>query len=82
MALVVDGGIMHLSAALNKKMVAIWGPTGFFRSYHSAIWKTVRYPMSCYPCWDTPRLHECKDMECLTKITAQDVVKAVAELLS
>lgn len=82
LVLCVDGGIMHIAATLMKKIVAIWGPTYLRRSYESEEWKVVRYPMECFPCWDTEMLHNCSHMNCLHMIEPHKIADEVIKLLN
>ncbi len=82
LVLCVDGGIMHISASMGKKIVSIWGPTPLRRTYESEIWKLIRHPMPCHPCWDNEMLHKCGHLDCLHKINPDEIVKAVNELLN
>ncbi len=75
-----DSGPMHVAAAYQVPTVAIFGPT---RYKETSQWKNkkskiVRHEMDCSPCMK----RECplKHHECMTTITAQEVIQAVIEL--
>jgi heptosyltransferase-2 len=75
-----DSGPMHVAAAYQVPTVAIFGPT---RYKETSQWmneksKIVRHEMDCSPCMK----RECplKHHECMTTITAPEVIKAVKEL--
>ena len=75
-----DSGPMHVAAAYQVPTVAIFGPT---RHKETSQWmnkksKIVRHDMDCSPCMK----RECplKHHECMTSITALEVIEAVKEL--
>ena len=75
-----DSGPMHVAAAYQIPTVAIFGPT---RYKETSQWmneksKIVRHDMDCSPCMK----RECplKHHECMTSITALEVIEAVREL--
>ena len=75
-----DSGPMHVAAAYQVPTVAIFGPT---KHKETSQWmneksKIVRHDMECAPCMK----RECplKHHECMTSITASEVIQAVKEL--
>jgi heptosyltransferase-1 len=71
-----DTGPMHLAVALNKKVVALFGPsdhrrTGPFRG------KVIRRRMDCAPC----NKKSCQDPRCMAALRAEDVFRVLAECL-
>lgn len=75
-----DSGPMHVAAAYQVPTVTIFGPT---RHKETCQWmneksKIVRHDMDCAPCMK----RECplKHHECMTSITAEEVIQAVKEL--
>jgi heptosyltransferase-2 len=75
-----DSGPMHIAAAYQVPTVAIFGPT---RYKETSQWmnkksKIVRHELDCSPCMK----RECplKHHECMTGITASEVIAAVKEL--
>ncbi len=75
-----DSGPMHVAAAYQVPTVAIFGPT---KHKETSQWmnkksKIVRHDMDCAPCMK----RECplKHHECMTSITASEVVEALKEL--
>jgi lipopolysaccharide heptosyltransferase II len=81
-----DSGLMHLSSALRKKTVAIFGSTteelGFF-PYTTRHIIVQNKDINCRPCSHIgrkkcPRGH----FKCMKEITAEQVLKAVEKLLN
>ncbi len=75
-----DSGPMHVAAAYQVPTIAIFGPT---KHEETSQWKNekskiVRHEMDCSPCMK----RECplKHHECMTTITAQEVIRAVRNL--
>ena len=75
-----DSGPMHVAAAYQVPTVAIFGPT---KHKETSQWmneksKIVRHDIDCSPCMK----RECplKHHECMTSITASEVIEAVKEL--
>ncbi len=77
-----DSGPMHVAAAYEVPTVAIFGPT---RHHETCQWKNEksiivrRDDVPCAPCMK--RTCPLKHHECMTKIEAVDVIKAVKRLL-
>lgn len=74
-----DSGPMHMAAALNVPIIAIFGPTDHTTTYPRAEkYRIVRDEVDCSPCL----LRSCPtDHRCMTGITAENVFFAVRELL-
>ena len=75
-----DSGPMHVAAAYQVPSVAIFGPT---KHKETSQWMNekssiVRHDMECAPCMK----RECplKHHECMTSITASEVIQSVKEL--
>ncbi len=77
-----DSGPMHVAAAYEVPTVAIFGPT---RHLETCQWKNEksiivrRDDVACAPCMK--RACPLKHHECMTKIEANDVIKAVESLI-
>ncbi|MDD5052449.1 MAG: lipopolysaccharide heptosyltransferase II [Sulfuricurvum sp.] len=76
-----DSGPMHVAAAYQVPTVAIFGPT---RHLETSQWMNeksiiVRHDMKCAPCMkrECPLGHH----ECMTTITAREVIEAVKNLI-
>ncbi|MBI4847621.1 MAG: lipopolysaccharide heptosyltransferase I [Nitrospirae bacterium] len=77
-----DSGPMHIAAALNKPLVAIFGPTdpaktGPYGWQKNKNMKVIRANVTCGPC----RKRKCREFICMEKLSAEKVFKAVKELL-
>ena len=69
-----DTGPMHVAAAFNVPLVAVFGPTDWHTtSPYGVDAKLVRQPVSCAPCL----LRECPiDHRCMTGVTVEQVYGA------
>lgn len=74
-----DSGPMHVAAAFNVPLVAIFGPTDHTTtSPFVESWRLVRRPADCAPCL----LRQCPtDHRCMEAVTVDDVQNAVRELM-
>jgi ADP-heptose:LPS heptosyltransferase len=74
-----DSGPMHLAAATQTPMVAIFGPGEYWRwqplHRRSTI---VRKPMSCSPCSQ----NLCGEPQCILSVQVQDVLQAAEQILA
>ena len=76
-----DSGIMHLSAVLGKRGIAVFGPTD-----HSATgpisnrWRIVYNKLSCSPCFKRECPHGRN--ECMELCSSSQVVEQIKELLN
>jgi heptosyltransferase-2 len=75
-----DSGLMHVAAALNTPLVAIFGSTNSTTtSPYSDTSRIVRVPIECSPCMQPvcPLGH----MNCMKRVTVEMVFGAVKDLL-
>jgi ADP-heptose:LPS heptosyltransferase len=75
-----DGGIMHLSVALDLPTIGVFGPTEpdiWFPYVDMGPFSVVTRDEECAPC----HLHSCSDLRCLTGITAKEVYGELYELI-
>lgn len=74
-----DTGPMHIAAAMNVPVVAIFGPTDWkTTSPVGEIHTLVRHPVDCAPCM----LRECPiDHRCMTGVSVQHVLEAATPRL-
>lgn len=78
LVLTPDSGPMHIAAALDKPLVAIFGPTNPVRTGpYSDRARVVRRPLECAPCYRRycPLGHH----NCLRQLAPDEVARAVAE---
>jgi lipopolysaccharide heptosyltransferase II len=76
-----DGGIMHLSVAIGKPTVAVFGPTDphiWFPYGSMGPYEVVAAGVECAPC----HLHRCGEMKCLDGIQAEQVYAALERVLT
>ncbi|MFH0778369.1 MAG: glycosyltransferase family 9 protein [Candidatus Eisenbacteria bacterium] len=74
-----DGGPAHISAALGKPTVAVFGPSepDIWFPYRGSRAACVYERIDCRPC----HLHECESVKCLTGIDAARVLEALRRVL-
>lgn len=80
-----DSGLMHVAAALNTPIVAIYGPTDFHRTApQESIHQIIHKDMICSPCFKLNgpvKVLSCPHRNCLENISVDDVFKAVKNSL-
>ncbi|MCB1149512.1 MAG: glycosyltransferase family 9 protein, partial [Chlamydiia bacterium] len=73
-----DSGPMHISSALGKPLVALFGSTSDVRTGPFCNATVIHKRVSCSPCYQ----RVCPiDFRCMKEISAEDVYKAVVEKL-
>lgn len=72
-----DTGPMHLAVALNKKVVALFGPSNPGRTgpFQGDI---IQKPLHCSPC----NARKCDDPVCMSSITHEDVLEKLSPVIS
>jgi len=76
-----DSGPMHIAAALDKPLVAVFGPTNPVRTGpYSPRARVVSVPLSCAPCYE----RECplKHHNCMRQLPVEQVFAEVRETLA
>lgn len=79
-----DSGPLHLSLALERPVVALFGPTPpaeFLPVNSNTIVLTRAHELSCAPCYDGKNFADCALNLCLQRVPAFEVVDAVEQLL-
>lgn len=70
-----DSGPMHLAAALNIPVFAIFGPTSPLRTGpYGKIHTVIRLDLPCSPCFTRK---PCPDWRCIREVTPETVLKAI-----
>ena len=75
-----DSGLMHLTAALDRPQIAIFGPTDPTKtSPYGNKTKIIHHPVSCAPC----KARVCpKDHRCMREIKVEEVFGEVKKLVT
>jgi len=78
-----DGGLMHVSVAVDTPVVAIFGPTDPCRARprnkHDVV---VRKDLSCSPCYNLRKKKKCKNnYRCFSDISVDDVLEKAMRIL-
>jgi len=73
-----DSSPLHIAAAMNTPIVALFGPTDY-RRHLPAVKNCVvlKKDLPCSPCYKS----KCKDKKCMKQITPDEVLRAVEKLL-
>jgi lipopolysaccharide heptosyltransferase I len=74
-----DTGLLHISAALDKKVIGLYGPTGTARN---GPWGDksigIQAETECAGCWE----RKCPDIKCMRSITVEKVFNEVVKFLN
>ena len=71
-----DSGLMHVAAALGRRVVALFGPTSpAFTPPMSDNAVTLQQPIECSPCFQ--RTCPLGHMKCLVDISSERVIRAM-----
>lgn len=70
-----DSGPMHIAAALNVPVLAVFGPTSPARTGpYGKMHTIIRSDLPCSPCY---RRKPCEDWKCMSGITAESVLNVI-----
>ena len=73
-----DTGPMHLAAAVQTPLIALFGPTAHWRTGPYGNGHIIlRKPLACSPCFKK----KCPTMECMNSLSVEEVLKAAEEKL-
>lgn len=74
-----DSGLMHISAALQKPLIAVYGPTSaaFTPPLHQQS-KVITLSLSCQPCFR--RICPLEHHRCMQELSPEKILTAMAEL--
>ncbi len=76
-----DSGLLHIAAALNKRLIAIYGSTSPNFTPPLADRVAIQsVPVDCGPCFQ--RTCPLEHLKCLTRVTPARVIDSLDELLS
>lgn len=79
-----DTFTMHLGAAFNTPLVALFGPTLVTKNHPwmpRDRYEIVRSGVECQPCQATAGWHTCAEPRCMTELEVGDVMAAVRRVL-
>jgi heptosyltransferase-1 len=78
LVLTPDTGPMHLAAAVQAPLIALFGPTAPWRTGPYGKGHVIlRKPLPCSPCFQK----KCPTMECMNSLSVEEVLKAAEEKL-
>ncbi|MBI5643827.1 MAG: lipopolysaccharide heptosyltransferase II [Deltaproteobacteria bacterium] len=78
-----DSGPMHLASALRRPVISIFGPTDPREKYPLSegsfyFWKANE--INCAPCYSHGAFPECKTLDCMERVSVEEVYKKVIEI--
>lgn len=84
LAVVNDGGPLHMAVAAGTKTVSIFGPVDpvIYGPYPSEGHRIVTAQLACRPCYRKFRRAACEHVSCLKNIEVEDVFKEVKNILT
>jgi ADP-heptose:LPS heptosyltransferase len=82
-AIVNDGGPLHVAEAVGIKTVSIFGPVDplVYGPYPMANHTVVQKGLPCQPCYRRFRMASCSHINCLTKLSVEEVYRKVEKIL-
>ncbi len=86
LAVVNDGGPLHMAVAAGIKTVSVFGPVGevVYGPYSFSIndHRIVTSSVACRPCYYNFRRASCEHISCIKNVEVNDVFEAVKDLLT
>ncbi|MFH1360925.1 MAG: lipopolysaccharide heptosyltransferase II [Candidatus Omnitrophota bacterium] len=81
LAIVNDGGPLHMAVAMKVPTVSIFGPVDerVYGPYPKDNHVVVTHPIACHPCYRRFRMASCAHHNCLNRLSVEDVMKGVQE---
>ncbi len=82
LALVNDGGPLHVAVGVGVKTVSIFGPVDeiVYGPYPKKNHEVVTASIACRPCYRRFRVADCTHRKCLYRISVEDVLEKIGEL--
>ncbi|HOD12663.1 MAG TPA: glycosyltransferase family 9 protein [Candidatus Omnitrophota bacterium] len=83
LAIVNDGGPLHVAVAVGVPTVSIFGPVDekVYGPYPSQGHHTVTASVLCRPCYRRFRVAECSHRQCIKRISVDDVLSRIGEII-
>jgi len=83
LAIVNDGGPLHIAQAVGTRTVSIFGPVDpkVYGPYPVANHLTVTQGLPCQPCYRSFRMARCGHINCLNELSVDSVYRKVTEAL-
>ncbi len=83
LAILNDGGPLHIAVASNVPTVSIFGPVDdkVYGPYPSRNHAVVKKGLPCQPCYRQFRMANCSHINCLAQLDVEDVLRKVEEVL-
>jgi heptosyltransferase-2/heptosyltransferase-3 len=84
LAVVNDGGPLHIAVAAGTKTVAVFGPVDetVYGPYPAVGHRVVSSDVACRPCYRRFRRARCEHISCIQGITVEQVLSEVIKFLS
>lgn len=83
MAILNDGGPLHMAVASRVTTISIFGPVddNVYGPYPPAGHHVVKKGLACQPCYRQFRMSDCSHVSCLVQLDVDDVLRKVEEVL-
>lgn len=84
LAIVNDGGPLHIAVAAGVKTVGIFGPVDdvVYGPYPRGAHVVAKAGLSCQPCYRNFRMSNCSHISCLKQLSVEDVYQSVQKGLT